>query len=568
MYYVYLYLDPRKKGSYSYGDFHFEYEPFYVGKGIKDRYLSHLRIAMGTRKGKNNKIISKIKSIINDGSEPIIFKFLENLNKDEYNTQEIYLIKSIGKYCDNSGPLLNITDGGDGGITWAGEHHNKNKSLEDIVGYERSIELKKKISEDASKRIGELNPNFGNVGEMNPNYGRKHTEEELKKMSESARNQFASYSEEEINLMIKRMNDARVNISEEEKKNWDIKKTISMKAKYESGQLFKVEHRQKLKDNNYKKLNKGSDDLKLSEETKEKISKSLKNRVFTSEHREKLRKCISFYEFEIIIIDLVKNGLIKSITSYRKYAKENTDLKYSIEETYNITDFKNFDKNTLEVDTEAGALNTKRPIQYSGNKIQLLSSSPDFDIGKMVTDITLKGKVNKKNKEVYLSLKTTSTVTFFNVGVKEVLTTEEIKKKNITNKNGLALLKMLNIDPAVFCDVYNQPKSFKGYSEEINLTSAKKEKLKSFLESGIGYGYTVVHQIKKGNVKVFNVTKKYMQAAAAPQSMIVYYGGKGGSGKRVDIVIETEKYTLGLNIRDTQGKDGYPTRLMCNFSYK
>jgi len=329
MYYVYLYLDPRKKGSYSYGDFHFEYEPFYVGKGIKDRYLSHLRIARGSRRGKNNKIISKIKSIINDGSEPIIFKFLENLNKDEYNTQEIYLIKSIGKCCDNSGPLLNITDGGDGGVTWVGEHHNKNKRLEDIVGYERSIELRKKISEDASKRIGELNPNFGNIGEMNPNYGRKHTEEELKKMSESVRNQFASYSEEEINLMIKRMNDARANISEEEKKNWDIKKSISMKTKYESGQLFKVEHRQKLKDNNYKKLNKGSDDLKLSEETKEKLSKSLKNRVFTSEHKEKLRKCISFDEFEIIIIDLVKNGLVKTITAYRKYAKENPDLKYS-----------------------------------------------------------------------------------------------------------------------------------------------------------------------------------------------------------------------------------------------
>lgn len=244
------------------------------------------------------------------------------------------------------------------------------------------------------------------------------------------------------------------------------------------------------------------------------------------------------------------------------------DLKYSIEEVFNITDFKNFDKNTLEVDAEAGALNTKRPIQYTGNKIQLLSATPDYNIGKMVTDITLKGKVKKQQKEIYLSLKTTSTVTFFNVGVKEVLTTEEIKKKNITNKNGLSLLKMLSIDPAVFCDVYNQPKNFKGYSEEITLNTAKKEKLKTFLESGIGYGYTVVHQIKKGNVKVFNITKKYMESAATPVSMIVYYGGKGGTGKRVDIVIETEKYTLGLNIRDTQGKDGYPTRLMCNFSYK
>jgi hypothetical protein len=27
-------------------------------------------------------------------------------------------------------------------------------------------------------------------------------------------------------------------------------------------------------------------------------------------------------------------------------------------------------------------------------------------------------------------------------------------------------------------------------------------------------------------------------------------------------------YKFSLNIRDTQGKDGYPTRLMCDFKYK
>ena len=59
-----------------------------------------------------------------------------------------------------------------------------------------------------------------------------------------------------------------------------------------------------------------------------------------------------------------------------------------------------------------------------------------------------------------------------------------------------------------------------------------------------------------------------MKTAATPQKLTVYYGGKTGSGKRVDMEIETPKYILGLNIRDTQGKDGYPTRLMCNFKYK
>ena len=134
MCYIYVYLDTRKKGSYSYGEYHFEYEPFYVGKGIGDRYLSHLQIASGSRKGKNNLIISKIRSILNDGFEPIIIKIIENLTKKNYDSHEISTIKLIGKLCDGLGPLLNTTDGGDGGVTWIGEHHNKGKKLEEIVG--------------------------------------------------------------------------------------------------------------------------------------------------------------------------------------------------------------------------------------------------------------------------------------------------------------------------------------------------------------------------------------------------------------------------------------------------
>jgi len=240
-----------------------------------------------------------------------------------------------------------------------------------------------------------------------------------------------------------------------------------------------------------------------------------------------------------------------------------TDLSYSIDEVYNITNLKNF--STLDVDAEAGAKNTKRPIQYTPN-IHLFSTSTDNKIGDMLTDITLIGQIDKKKESIYLSLKTTSTVTFFNVGIKEVLTTAEIKTGTISNKNGLKLLKLFSIDPSIFCDVYNK-KNFKGYSEDVTLTQSQITDIQTFLESGIGYGYTVVHQIKKGNVKVFNVTKKYMQDAATPTSLKIYYGGKSGTGKRVDMEIITNKYLLKLNIRDTQGKDGYPTRLMCDFSY-
>jgi hypothetical protein len=329
MYYIYVYLDSRKKGSYSYGEFHFEYEPFYIGKGVNDRYLSHLRVASGSRKGKNNLIISKIKSIINDGFEPKILKVIENLTKENYDSYEVLVIKLIGKLCDGLGPLLNTTDGGDGGITWVGEHHNKGKKLEEIVGEERAIELKYNLSKISSERIGYKNSNFGNRGELNPMYGKKATEETKSIMRKNALYQFSKYSDEEIQLIVNNMNNARKAKPEEVKQKWYDKQSNTMKVKYEGGELFTEDHRQKLKDTNYRKLNKGSDELKLADDTKQKISNKLKGRVFTQDHKDKLRKCIKFEEFEKVIINLVDNKVVKTITAYRKYAKENPKLKLS-----------------------------------------------------------------------------------------------------------------------------------------------------------------------------------------------------------------------------------------------
>jgi hypothetical protein len=43
-FYVYVYCDPRKPGDYIYEKYKFLYEPFYVGKGRKRRWLEHLTL--------------------------------------------------------------------------------------------------------------------------------------------------------------------------------------------------------------------------------------------------------------------------------------------------------------------------------------------------------------------------------------------------------------------------------------------------------------------------------------------------------------------------------------------
>src|SRR3972149_6442219 len=76
-YYVYAYLDPRKPGKYQYPglDFSFLYEPFYIGKGTRLRFKSHLY-----NSGKGNNLFKdrKIEKIFKEANiEPYII-FLEN----------------------------------------------------------------------------------------------------------------------------------------------------------------------------------------------------------------------------------------------------------------------------------------------------------------------------------------------------------------------------------------------------------------------------------------------------------------------------------------------------------
>ena len=230
--------------------------------------------------------------------------------------------------------------------------------------------------------------------------------------------------------------------------------------------------------------------------------------------------------------------------------------------TYNFKRLK-----TLNV-KEEGALNTKRPLAFKPGPF-ITSPTGSLDIGPTVTDLTIhKSKnVNRyaKNEVVsYLSLKLGGTTTFFNIGIKKILTKDEIQSGMVKNPDGLKLLKMFGIDNKTFCQIFNG-KLAKGYSSNT-FSKVNKKYLEEFLQSGMGYGFHVIHKLPSG-IKSFKVDRAYMLRATKPLSCQVFYGGLGGQGKRIDMVIKTPKYKMKVNIRDTQGGDGYPTRIMGDFNY-
>ena len=192
---------------------------------------------------------------------------------------------------------------------------------------------------------------------------------------------------------------------------------------------------------------------------------------------------------------------------------------------------------------------------------------PLSDVGPTVTDITLK----TDKGPMYLSLKMGGTVTFFNAGVMKYLTKADIESGTIRQKEGKALLDTLGIDHQMFVDVFQKydPKAGKAAKKEIDVTTkVNKARLIDFLASGVGYGYYLIHAASptKDSVTEFYIDKKDVMNYVQPQRVIVQYP-TGGSAKRIDVLIETPKFTFKVNIRNKQGGT-YPSHVMCDYKVK
>lgn len=151
-FYVYIFLDPRKDGEFSYGEHKFKYEPFYVGKGKNNRCKNHLREwSLKDKTLKNN----KIKSLLKLGLKPIIIKLFLNLSEVDSFDKEKEMIKKIGRLDLNTGPLLNMTDGGEGNSGVILTQETKTKISEKLKSLKliRSEETKLKISNANKNRV-------------------------------------------------------------------------------------------------------------------------------------------------------------------------------------------------------------------------------------------------------------------------------------------------------------------------------------------------------------------------------------------------------------------------------
>jgi hypothetical protein len=156
-FFVYVFTDPRRG--------HFG-EPFYVGKGSGHRvikhfwYKNHPNVHLGRRIAAIEKTGAKVGvTVIDVDSEFLAFEL------------ECLLISMIGRRSVGSGPLCNLTLGGEG-----------------LAGFQHSDESKSLISK--SKAGKKQDPDV--VARRNQkNTGQKRTPDQRARMAEAARKRFA-----------------------------------------------------------------------------------------------------------------------------------------------------------------------------------------------------------------------------------------------------------------------------------------------------------------------------------------------------------------------------------------
>jgi group I intron endonuclease len=200
MYYVYALLDSSKNDNFEYLNYKFEYEPFYIGKGTGNRFKETLYDKTPFKK-------NKIKKLINNKVKIITVIIEHNLTNEESILLEIDLIKLIGRRDLGLGPLVNLTDGGDGRINSKHTQQTKDKISKNRKGKGKGWKHSEKTLIIMSEK---------QKGENNGFYSKNHTEEVKKMQSERVSgNNHPMFNKIHSKETIKKLVEARSKISNE-----------------------------------------------------------------------------------------------------------------------------------------------------------------------------------------------------------------------------------------------------------------------------------------------------------------------------------------------------------------
>jgi len=108
--------------------------PFYIGKGTKNRMYEHYKRATKTKI--KSPVLDKIRNIILNNRQVIYKKIFESDIESNVIKKEINTILEIGRRDLKTGPLLNLTDGGEGvtNYIWSKKHKkNLSKSIKKAI---------------------------------------------------------------------------------------------------------------------------------------------------------------------------------------------------------------------------------------------------------------------------------------------------------------------------------------------------------------------------------------------------------------------------------------------------
>jgi hypothetical protein len=245
MFYVYVYLDPYQKGPFQYGEYCFSHLPIYVGKGKNHRHKQHLT------KTSNKIFENKIKNWKSNNIDPIVVFISEDITELEAWDLEQLLISRIGRYDQNKGPLLNLTDGGEGPC--GRDPWNKGKDTGSF------------LTDDGRQRIIDANSKPKNHGEKISQAlkGKPKSDEHKARLSKANKG--------------KRLSEQ----TKQKQSEWQLENSPRRGKKHSKDSIEKMSKAHKGRQN--------------TEEQKKKISESLKGRKFSDETRQKMSEARKKY---------------------------------------------------------------------------------------------------------------------------------------------------------------------------------------------------------------------------------------------------------------------------------